>query len=207
MNTQNNIEDVTLEELEKKLNEYKTNLSQVETIIESEKSTNPGAKLDEIYKLQKDLKQAIVYQEDVIKFKIQTSNMKVNDEIKLTKEVNGRTCQAFYESENKWYTAVINELNEENQTAEITYLGFTNKETLPTKFIKLFELFDSDDLEIGMQCDAIYFGDGFWYPCSIEAISEHGIHVKYKQSNETEVVPLDALRITPEQKIISDIEM
>jgi len=202
MNSQN-IEDISLEELEKKLNEYKTNLSQVEAILEREKSSNPNSKLDEIYKLQKDLKQAIIYQDDVIKFKLQTCNTNFSN-IKLTKELNGRICQAFYDPDQKWYTAVINEINEETQMAEITFLGYKEKDSIPAKYIKLFEMNDPEDLEIGMFCDAIFYGDGLWYPAIIEAMSEHGIHVKYKKSNETEVVSLDSIRITPEQKIQND---
>ena len=170
MNSQN-IEDISLEELEKKLNEYKTNLSQVEAILEREKSSNPNSKLDEIYKLQKDLKQAIIYQDDVIKFKLQTCNTNFSN-IKLTKELNGRICQAFYDPDQKWYTAVINEINEETQMAEITFLGYKEKDSIPAKYIKLFEMNDPEDLEIGMFCDAIFYGDGLWYPAIIEAMSE-----------------------------------
>lgn len=115
MNNQKNIEEVSLEELERKLNEYKTNLSQVEAILEREKSSNPNSKLDDIYKLQKDLKQAIIYQDDVIKFKLQTCNTNFSN-IKLTKDMKGRICQVFYEADQKWYSAIINEINEVNLT-------------------------------------------------------------------------------------------
>lgn len=65
-------------------------------------------------------------------------------------------------------------------------------------------MYDADDLEVGMYCDAIYYGDGLWYTSIIEMISQHGLHVKYKQFEESEVVSFDSIRITPEQKIQND---
>ena len=55
-----------------------------------------------------------------------------------------------------------------------------------------------------MHCEAIYYDDGQWYSCVIEQISEHGVHIRYKQYNDKEVVSFDSIRITPEQKLINE---
>src|SRR5690606_35241801 len=43
--------------------------------------------------------------------------------------------------------------------------------------------------------------DGKWYNSTIEAISEHGVHVKYNKYDDIEVITFDSIRITPDQKL------
>jgi hypothetical protein len=191
-------ENISLEEIEKKLNEYKSNLNQVETLLDREKQTNP-TKLNEAMKLNKELRSVIQYYEDLKKFKIQTSSFLLNT-IPLTAADNGRICAAFYEDEKKWFNAIINQVDEKEQTAEITWLGYKTKETLPSKNIKVQEMMKQDELEPGIQCEAIYYEDGKWYNATIEQISEHGVHIKYLKYEDLEVVSFDSIRITPDQK-------
>ena len=105
-------------------------------------------------KINKELRYTIQYYEDLKKFKIQTSPLVFNN-IALTISDNGRLCTAFFEDEKKWYTAIINQVDVKEQTAEITWLGYKTKEILPAKNIKVHEIMKVDDLEPGMQCEAI----------------------------------------------------
>lgn len=192
-------DDISIEETEKKIIEYRSNLSQVESILDREKLSN-STKLTDLIKLQKDLKSAIEFYEDIRKFKLQTSTEIFNN-IPLTAENNGRICTAYFDQEKNWFMAMINSVDEKEQTAEVTWLGYKEKQTIPFHLIKIQEALKPQDLEIGMQCEAIYYEDGKWYESTIENISEHGIHVKYNKYEDTEVVSLDSIRITPEQKL------
>lgn len=195
-------EDVSLEEIEKKITEFKTNLSQVEAILEREKESKKldTNRLDDLIKLQKDLKAAIIFQEESRKFKIATSLTSFNNNPIFLQDA-GKICNAFYESENKWYTAMINQVYLHDLTCEITWLGYKEKEVLPFKYIKINEPSRKEELEVGMMCEAIYYEDGKWYNANIEMISDHGVHVKYAKYNDIEVVSFDSIRITPEQKL------
>lgn len=196
-------EDLSLEEIEKKIVEFKNNLSQVEAILEREKESKKldTNRLDDLIKLQKDLKAAIMFQEETRKFKIATSSTSFNNNPIFLEDV-GRICNAFYESENKWYTAMINQVYLHDLTAEITWLGYKEKEVLPFKYIKINEPLKKEELEVGMLCEAIYYEDGKWYNATIQMISDHGVHVKYNKYDDIEVVSFDSIRITPEQKLL-----
>lgn len=196
-------EDLSLEEIEKKIAEFKNNLSQVEAILEREKESKKldTNRLDDLIKLQKDLKAAIMFQEESRKFKIATSSTSFNNNPIYLEDV-GRICNAFYESENKWYTAMINQVYLHDLTAELTWLGYKEKEVLPFKYIKINEPLKKEELEVGMLCEAIYYEDGKWYNATIQMISDHGVHVKYNKYDDIEVVSFDSIRITPEQKML-----
>ncbi len=196
-------EDLSIEEIEKKIIEYKNNLSQVEAILEREKESKKldTNKLDDLIKLQKDLKAAITHMEESRKFKIATSSTSFNNNPIFLEDV-GKICNAFYESENKWYTAMINQVFIHDLTSEITWLGYKEKETLPFKYIKINEPLKKEELEVGMLCEAIYYEDGKWYNANIQMISDHGVHVKYNKYDDIEVVSFDSIRITPEQKLV-----
>lgn len=198
-----------LEEIEQKLNEYQQNLSEVQSILEREKektvnnlNTSNTNRINDLMKLQKDLLNAIVYQEDLRNFKIQISSDILND-MPLNQSHIGKICSGLYVTENdkQWFTAMINEVNEIDQTSEITWLGYKEKISLPWSYIKLQEAIKPEDLEIGMMCEGIYYEDGKWYPAEIVNISEHGVHIKFKQYDQTEVTSFDSIRITPEQKL------
>jgi len=196
-------EDLSLEEIEKKIVEFKNNLSQVESILEREKESKKldTNRLDDLIKLQKDLKAAIMFQEESRKFKIATSSTSFNNNPIFLEDV-GKICNAFYECENKWYTAMLNQVYLHDLTAEITWLGFKEKEVLPFKYIKINEPLKKEELEVGMMCEAIYYEDGKWYNATIQMISDHGVHVKYNKYDDKKVVSFDSIRITPEQKLM-----
>ena len=196
-------EDLSLEEIEKKISEFKNNLSQVESILEREKESKKldTNRLDDLIKLQKDLKAAIIFQEESRKFKIATSSTSFNNNPIYLEDV-GRICNSYYESENKWYTAIINQVYLHDLTAEITWLGYKEKEVLQFKYIKISEPMKKEELEVGMLCEAIYYDDGKWYNANIQMISDHGVHVKYNKYDDVEVVSFESIRITPEQKLL-----
>jgi len=162
-----------------------------------------SSRIDELLKMQKDLKNAITYKEEVKKFKLLTDPSIFNNVPLDINTPSGKICMAFYAGEKKWFTAMINNLNEKDKTCEVTWLGYKEKEILPWTFIKIQESIKTTEIEIGMFCEAIYYEDGQWYHATIENISEHGVHVKYKKYNDIAVVSYDSIRITPEQKLLN----
>lgn len=201
--------EFSFEEIETKLSEYRQNLLQIETILEREKeksvqlqSGNASLnRINDLLNLKKDLIIAVNFQEDLKRFKFQTDPSIFNIHMLVPSLHTGKICQAYFELEQKWYLAMVNQINQTEQTAEITWLGFKDKATLQWAFIKVQDTLKADDLEVGMSCEAVYYEEGKWYAAEIEKISEHGVHVKYKKYEDIEVVSFDSIRITPEQKL------
>jgi hypothetical protein len=74
-------------------------------------------------------------------------------------------CEAYFESEHTWYAAVILEVFENSQEAEITWIGYKKQEKLPVRYINVLSPPNPVDLFEGAQCNAIYPVDGMWHPC------------------------------------------
>jgi survival-of-motor-neuron-related-splicing factor 30 len=200
--------ETSIEEIEAKISEYKQNLLQIETILEREKEKTMQmqeavslSRINDLINLKKDLILAISYQEDLKKFKTINDPNIFNTSPLISTIHTGKICTGFFEGESRWYLAIIHEINQNDQTANIQWLGFKENATLPFKFIKIQDTTDKADLEIGADCEAIYYEEGKWYQASIEKISELGVHVKYKKYEEVEVVSFDSVRITPDQKL------
>jgi len=216
--------NLTIDELDKKIYEYKSNLNQVETILERERENikmNPS-KLEDLIKLRDSLKQAIRFHDDVKKFKISNIGFSTN---LMTNEDIGRICSCYFESDDKWYTAMVKDVNEKENTATVTFFGLYNidsnnneevnisslnnkninavlsEATLPFKYIKIQEKLSPIELSIGMFVEAIYYEDGLWYQAIIEQISEYGVHIKYLKYTDKEIVSFDSIRLTPELKL------
>jgi hypothetical protein len=208
MKSEGKAEDFNYEEIDHKINEYKNNLSQIETILEREKEKllnfqiggSNMSRINELTKVQRDLKSAIEFQEDIRRYKI-ILDPKIFNSQPLDQSHVGRICTAFFEPESQWHLAIVNSINYNEKTAEITWLGYKEKSTVQWSFVKIQQLVRPDNLEEGMSCDAIYYEEGKWYHAEVEKISELGVHVKYKKYNDIEVVSFDSIRFTPEQNL------
>ena len=55
----------------------------------------------------------------------------------LSLDDENKICEAFFEEEKEWYGALIKKVDPLNQTADIEWVGFTKKDTLPAKFINV----------------------------------------------------------------------
>jgi hypothetical protein len=194
----NKYEDQSIEEIEKKLTEERNNLAQIEAILDRETQKITGAKTTDLVSKARELKNVITFHEELRKYKISTSPVIFNA-VPLTEADNGRVCTCYFEDEKKWFTAIVNEVKE--GTAEITWLGYKEKATLPFKYIKIQEYARQEDLVVGNQCEAIYYEDGKWYTGNIETISEHGVHIKYNKYDDVEVVSFDSIRVPPEMRV------
>ena len=115
-------------------------------------------------------------------------------ELLLVSDV-GKLAKCFIEDDRKWKNSVVLEVDVEEQTAKIQRYGQGNQQIeLPAYFLKVLKEPDSTLFEKGTHCKAIYSGDGQFYPCVIEDVTEEGYKVKYKKYGSQEVVKLHRLR-------------
>jgi len=175
----------------KKLIDYKNNIFKTDALLAIEK--DPLIQ-EEVNKVRASIFQAISYEEDVIKFTQNSDDFYFSTEILTTKSVD-RLCRFYLKSENRWLNAKIESVDMESQEAEVALFGpGENRLKVHACFIKLIPAPDEMNFQVGTQCEAIYSGDGKYYPCTIEKITEAGYQVKFKKYNNKEVVSLYHLR-------------
>ena len=116
----------------------------------------------------------------------------------LTERDNGKLAQWFFETEQQWFAGKLSNVNVDNQTADVEWIGYSQTSTVPAKFIKLSKHPDPSQLAEGYYCESLYTLDGSWYPCMIDRIVEDGYVVKFKKFGNKETVPIEYLRLKPE---------
>ena len=196
LNNEEEKEGDTVEQHKATIADYQDKLKQIDELIEAEK--NDPKKIAELEILKKEIKDAISYSMDLIKLKeTDQGKIKVSNRL-LTERDKGKVCEAFFETEKQWFAGSINNVNVEQQTAEIDWIGYTGKATLPAKFIKVAKHPDPNQIEEGYFWEALYTLDGCWYQCMVERIVEDGYVVKFKKYSNKETVPLEYLRLRPE---------
>jgi len=105
-----------------------------------------------------------------------------------------RLARCYFQAENKWYNSRIESIDIENQEAEVIFIGFKDKIPMHAVFIKLLPIYDPSLFEAGAWCEAIYSGDGNFYPCVIEKVTETGYQVKFRKYNNKETISLNHMR-------------
>jgi len=181
----------TLIEHYKKLIEYKNNIFKTDALLAIEK--DPAIQ-EEVNKVRANLLQAISYEEDVIKFTQNSDEYYFSPEI-LTNKCIDRLCRCYLKAEHRWFNAKIESVDMESQEAEVTFFGTgDNRIKVHACFVKLIPPPDPMNFQVGTQCEAIYSGDGKYYPCTIEKITEAGYHVKFRKYNNKEIVSLYHLK-------------
>lgn len=63
---------------------------------------------------------------------------------------------------------MIQDVDEENQEAEVAWIGYNIQEKLPIMRVTILSTPDADDLFEGALCNAVYPSDGMWYEAQIE---------------------------------------
>lgn len=186
----------SVDQLKQTIADYQTNLTQIEDLIKE--NQNDPTKIAELELLRKEIQDAIAYSTDLIKLKeSDQGKIKVSNKT-LTEKDKGKVCEAFFDTEKQWFAGTITNVNVEQQTAEIDWIGYTEKSTVPAKYIKVAKHPDASQLAEGYFCESLYLQDGCWYPCMIERIFEDGYLVRFKKFGNKETVPLEYLRLKPE---------
>ena len=199
---------LTIKDVEHMLVECKQQIRQVETVLEKEGKAEQknDKRISDYTKLQAELFQKRETLERALESLKKTEEAR--EEIfqlssdPLSVQDTNKICAGLYEDDHKWYAARILSVNEEKQTAEILWLSFKDKETLPAKHIKLQKVPEPSELSGGTYCEAIYIEDGRWYPCTVDRVVEDGYQVKFKKYGTQAVVPREYMRTTKDGKPI-----
>jgi len=198
----------TVKDIEHMLGECKQQIREVENVLEKESRAEQKniKRISDYSKLQKELFQK---KED---YERALESMKKVEETEgvllqlstepLDLDANGKICAALFEEDNRWYAARILSVDEKAQTAEILWLGFKEKATLPAKYIKLQRTPEPNELPSGTYCEAIYIEDGRWYPCTIDRVVEDGYQIKFKKYSTQRVVSIEYIRTEKDGKVI-----
>jgi len=149
--------------------------------------------INTLHKLRQDLIEAMTYEAGSIKSLQNNEEFFFSVEVLLPEHVD-RLCKTYFEADNRWYHAKIESVDSELQEAEVSYIGFKNSYKVHAMFVKLIPKPNIEALEAGSYCEAIYSGDGHYYPCIVEKISEEGYHVKFKKYNNRELLSIYHLR-------------
>ena len=81
-----------------------------------------------------------------------------------------KVCEAYFESEKTWFAALIQDVDEETNEAEVAWVGYNIQERLPAEKITILKGIDPDELFEGASCNAVQPSDGMWYEAVIEKV-------------------------------------
>ncbi|KAG8551339.1 hypothetical protein GDO81_004068 [Engystomops pustulosus] len=118
-------EERMAEELAKQLAGYKAQLQQVETALSA------NGENDDLLKLKKDLQEVIELTKDLLSSQPSEAPENSDDFISASGSHSwkvGDRCMSTWTEDGQWYEAEIEEIDEENGTAAITFLGYGNAE-------------------------------------------------------------------------------
>eukprot|EP00347_Sterkiella_histriomuscorum_P005448 403356578 len=201
-----------MSQLENTINEYKTQMSKLERLLKEDQDLiNDPDKKEEAEKIRDQLSENLILQLNELKF-LQ------NQQVTLSKKIHSdRVCEGYFSSEKTWYAALILEIFEETQEAEVAWIGYKSQEKLNKKFLNVLFPPNPNDLFEGALCNAVFAQDGMWYPCVVEKIVNDEKNsndvspelnailskylVKFKHNQVKATVPLDYIRITRDQMI------
>ena len=63
---------------------------------------------------------------------------------------------------------MIQDIDEEEQEAEVAWIGYNIQERLPKERITILPIIDPEDLFEGANCSSVYPSDGMWYEAVVE---------------------------------------
>lgn len=193
------------EELTTKLNTYKEQLEQVETLIK----TDPGN--ESFIKLRADLLEVVALTQDLVNIRTGEGGGSVAvpaaaaaPVVSATSNgtyVVGAVVEAFFQD--KWYPAAIEEMVSDKYT--VFFIGYGNKEELASSNIRPIPIpvnsVAKGQAVVGFKCEGQFSGDGNWYPVQIEEITEFGYKVTFPDYGTSEELPIQYLRLLAKKKI------
>lgn len=124
------------EELVKQLSNYKAQLQQVEAAL----STDPEN--EDLLKLQKDLQEVIELTKDLLTSQPAEGVASTNSSEAAAPTRSwrvGDSCMAVWNKDGQLYEAEIEEIDNENGTAAITFSGYGNAEVVPLQALRVSE--------------------------------------------------------------------
>ena len=156
---------------------------------------------------------------DALKLKLQMHANKlkflVNGRQELSTDLVDTVCEAYFAEHKTWFAALIQEVDLKNDTVQIAWIGYGQQDTLEKSKITCLTCVNEDLLWDGASCLAVYPASGMWYDCLIEKRlkadeaeafagtdmrgNQVRFRVRFTAFDHKQVVPLDYIRITPDQ--------
>lgn len=119
------------EDLVKQLSSYKAQLAQVEVALSSDPDN------EDLRKLQKDLQEVIDLTKDLLTSQTsEGTSASTNPAPIKHKWKIGDRCMAVWNTDGQMYEAEIEEIDRENSTAAVTFIGYGNAEVIPLQNLK-----------------------------------------------------------------------
>ena len=138
----------------------KIKLNKLETLISIEKR-------EKELSMYKQLKESI---NTKIESQIKNLNLKENEKINLIpiKKIDiGKIFSVYYKEHSRYYYAIINKVDFENQKIEIEFISNKEKFILPSCLIRKIKFLDRKKLVKGFKCGYIERKSGKIFPCEI----------------------------------------
>lgn len=195
--------ELSFQEIQEKLDEYRLQRNKVEAAVKKnlEKTQDEDLKNKrekELEKLLNDIDKAINYHQDLLRVS-KNSLENYYGSLRLKAEDIGKRCNLYYEKDKKWYPGEINSVNVPDQTAEVTFFGFSERFQVPSSYIQILIPPKAKDLQEGLDVEVL-LQDGKWHYANIENIKEGNITVKLARWGHKHELPLDAIRLVSEEK-------
>ncbi|XP_066538904.1 survival of motor neuron-related-splicing factor 30 [Hoplias malabaricus] len=121
------------EDLVKQLSSYKAQLQQVEAALSTDQEN------DDLLKLQKDLQEVIELTKDLLRSQPAEGAADANSSDATPAKSSwkiGEHCLAVWSQDGQLYEAEIEEIDGENGTAAVTFMGYGNAEVVPLHTLK-----------------------------------------------------------------------
>ena len=61
----------------------------------------------------------------------------MNSQVTLTKNHIDKVCEGYFEEEKTWYAALVMDVKEDKQEAEIAWIGMKLQTSVPKKYINI----------------------------------------------------------------------
>ncbi|XP_061084638.1 survival of motor neuron-related-splicing factor 30 [Conger conger] len=124
------------DDLMKQLSSYKAQLQQVEAALSSDQEN------EDLLKLQKDLQEVIELTKDLLSSQPSVAPASSDSSAAAPPSHSwkvGNRCMSVWNEDGQLYEAEIEEIDEENGTAAITFMGYGNAEVVPLPNLKPVE--------------------------------------------------------------------
>eukprot|EP00619_Florenciella_sp_RCC1007_P000971 CAMPEP_0205918234 /NCGR_PEP_ID=MMETSP1325-20131115/9668_1 /ASSEMBLY_ACC=CAM_ASM_000708 /TAXON_ID=236786 /ORGANISM="Florenciella sp., Strain RCC1007" /LENGTH=218 /DNA_ID=CAMNT_0053285739 /DNA_START=9 /DNA_END=661 /DNA_ORIENTATION=- len=175
-----------MEDTSAKLDEYKTQLAQVDELLALD-PTNA-----EFMKLKSDLLEVMQLTQSLAATGAQSTTTAVASSDGLLSV--GTLCEAVFGE--AWYPATVLEAGAD--AYKVSFLGYNNEETVPLASVRPLSHKPSLDRAIvteGLVCEALYVVDGQWHDVQVDSKTERGYMVTFTKFGNSEELPLAYLRL------------
>lgn len=181
--------------METKAEEYRDSLKRVEIALRKlQEREMPAAekegKVREMVKLREELTLALGKLEEG-----EGVQPQIYVGTPLTLQDTNALAHVYYESDQHWYPALLEEIDILDNTAIAYFYGFNERIRVPFSFVQVIP---PPEVEIkeGMEVEALYTRDGKWHPAVVEGVNGDLVCVKYRKWPTKENLRVNFIRFS-----------